>query len=86
MYRIEFLSFTPIKMKETLLFKCSGACFRYIVIYSANVFLSHSGIPANAKQSKNIGKRMETAMVHHSPTFLPIYNPPSLPSDEDRQN
>ena len=57
----------PIQMKEILLFKCSGACFRYILIYSANVFLLHSGIPANVKQSKNVGKRMETAVLYHSP-------------------
>ena len=35
-------------MKEILLFKCSGAFFRYILIHGANVFLSHSGMPANA--------------------------------------
>ena len=38
------------------------------------------------KQSKNVGKRMETAVLYHSPIFLPIYNPPSSPSKVDRQN
>ena len=28
---------------------------------------------------------METAVLYHSPSVLPIYNPPSSPSDEDRQ-
>ena len=38
------------------------------------------------KQSKDVGKRMETAVLYHPPIFLPLYNPPSSPSDEDRQN
>ena len=31
------------------------------------------------KQSKNVGKRTETAVVYHSPIIFPIYNPQSSP-------
>ena len=38
----------PTKMKEISLFKCMEACFLFL-IYSANVFLSHSSTLTNAK-------------------------------------
>ena len=52
MYRADCLSLTAYtneRNTNVLLFKSLGACFRYILICSANVFLSHSGILANAK-------------------------------------
>ena len=44
MFRVECLSLSTYKNER----KCSGVCFKYILIYGAYVFLSHSGIPANA--------------------------------------
>ena len=76
----------PIQMKEILLLKFSGACFRYILIYSANVFLSHSSMPANAKTIWQCRQKDGNCNLVLSPIVLPIYNPPSSSSDEDRQN
>ena len=44
---VQFLSLTAYKMKEISLFICMEACFRYVLIYGASVFLSHSGTVAN---------------------------------------
>ena len=38
------------------------------------------------KQSKMVGKRMDTAVLYHLPIVLPIYNPPSSPAEADRLN
>ena len=48
--------------------------FLYMVLMFSDRTVAYLLIP---KQSKNVGKRMETAVMYHSPICLPIYNSPS---------
>ena len=71
-------------MKEILLFKCSGACFRYVNVSTVLMFFYRT--VACLLMLKNLkmevkGWKLQSLTIKKY--FLPIYN---APSDEDRQN
>ena len=76
----------PIQMKVILFFKVRVPVLD-TRLYTVLMFLySPVAYLLMPIQSKNVSKRMEAAVLYHSHIVLPIYNPPSLPSELDRKN
>ena len=61
------------------------ACFRYVLIYGASVFLSHSGTVANDQTIWECKKRGVNCSLVTYTYVLPIYYP-SPPSEVDSLN
>ena len=80
MYRVECLSLTAYTNERNTTYDRVPVLDTFV--YTVLFFYRTLACLLMLKQAKNVGKRMETAVLYHSPIFLPIYNPPSSPSDK----